>query len=108
MDYKFVWKKTFKVFGQALTFSLIRLSSVEWIDQLKHFAIHFAFALFHPYFSAGGALFIEVRDGEQGHMDSWREGFNIFPDFLFRAAGVAAGAYLRWAIIISFLIWSMP
>ncbi len=107
MDYKFEWKKTVIVFGMYFTFSLIRFSCVNWVEQLKHFAVHFALALWKPYFSAGGALFIEFRDGEQGHLDSWKEGFNIFPDFLFRVAGVVAGAYLRWVIIISFFIWSM-
>ena len=86
-------KKTFYIFGTPFTFSLSRVKS--WGSQLAHFWIHFAVALASPEFSMGGALFVEVRDGEQGHLETWKEGFNIFPDFLFRTAGVVAGYFGR-------------
>ena len=86
-------KKTFYVFGKPFTFSFSGVKS--WGSQFVHFGIHFAVALASPEFSMGGALFMEVRDGEQGHLEDWKEGFNIFPDFVFRIAGVVAAYFLR-------------
>ena len=82
-------KKTFKFLGLRYTFSVSRIKS--WKSQIAHFLTHFLIALWDPMFSLGGALFIEARDGEQGHLDPTKEGFNIFPDFFFRVAGVACG-----------------
>ena len=92
-----LWKKTFSIFGKPFTVSISRVET--WGEQLLHFGIHFVIALANPMFSLGGAFFVEVRDGEQGHLEPWKEGFNIFPDFMFRVGGVVAGYFVRNFII---------
>ena len=97
-----IWKKTFYIFGIPFTFSIGGIKS--WGSQLAHFGIHFAVALGDPTLSGGMALAFEVRDGEQGYLDYWKEGFNIFPDFVFRVAGVTAGVLARDLLNIT---WSI-
>ncbi len=92
-----IWKETYIFFGKPFTFSISKIKS--WGSQLLHFGIHFGLALLSPMLSLGVAIGIEVRDGEQGHLEDWKEGFNIFPDFVFRIAGVVAGQVLRNFII---------
>lgn len=92
-----IWKETYIFFGKLFTFSIDRVKS--WGDQMLHFGIHFGIASLNPMFSLGAAVALEVRDGEQGHLEDWKEGFNIFPDFVFRVAGVMAGHLLRNFVI---------
>ena len=87
-----MWKKTFNIFGSKFTISLSTIKS--WKSQLAHFLIHFLLSIFSPMFSLGAAIAIEIRDGEQGHLESWKEGFNIFPDFIFRLVGICIGYFL--------------
>ncbi|KKL74120.1 hypothetical protein LCGC14_2068070 [marine sediment metagenome] len=97
-----IWKRTYIIFGKPFTLSIDKVKS--WGSQLLHFGIHFAIALISPEFSLGGALFIEVRDGEHGHLEEWKEGFNIFPDFVFRVGGVIAAILARDILQIT---WSI-
>lgn len=98
-----IWKKTFNFFGKPFTFSISRIKSVG--DQIFHFCVHFAVAMADPSLSLGGALFIEVRDGEQGHLEPHKEGFNIFADFVFRIAGVLVAIPVRDILQINWRIF---
>ena len=90
-------KRTFNIFGFKYTVSISGVKS--WSEQIAHFVIHFLVGSASLMFSLGGALFIEARDGEQGHLEEWKEGFNIFPDFFFRILGAVAGHYAIQLVI---------
>lgn len=90
-------KKTFYIFGKPFTVSIGGIKHLG--RQLVHSGIHFVLALISPAFSLGAAIALETRDGEQGHLEKWKEGFNIFPDFVFRIAGVVTGYFVRNFII---------
>ena len=94
-------KHTFDVFGYKFSVSVSRIKSFG--SQAAHFGAHFLIAVFYPRVSLGLALGFEVRDGEQGHLENWKEGFNIYPDFLFRMAGVLGGYFARLIIIQIFI-----
>ena len=88
-----MWKKTFNIFGTPFTISLSKIKS--WKNQIAHFGTHCLLSILCPMFSLGAAIAIEGRDGEQGHLESWKEGFNIFPDFIFRLGGVFVGFFIN-------------
>ena len=86
-------KYTFTILGWNFTVSVAEIKSV-W-SQVAHFGIHFLISLWNPAYSAVIALSFEFRDGEQGHLEPWKEGFNAFPDLFFRSLGVLGGYYIR-------------
>ena len=101
-----MWKHTFDFFGYKFTISVSKLHSWKaWKEQISHVIIHFVLALitFSPKVSFGIALGIEIRDGEHGHEEEWKEGFNIFPDLVFRALGalIYVGAVILLEKILS-------
>ena len=96
----------------GFTISITKFDS--WKKQLIHVAIHAGVALAVSFFyplaglvsALGLAFVIEIWDGFKKVNREGRqaEGFNIFPDLLFRAIGAALGFLLQRVICLIILM----
>ncbi len=64
--------------------------------ELIHFVVHLAVGTIFGFAGSLGLAFgIEIRDGEVNRI----EGFNVSPDFVFRAAGAIVGGWILYPIL---------
>ncbi len=95
-DSTLVFKKCFYLFWEQKNFCISIRTIRKLTKQLTHVLTHFLIALYRWDVSLAIAFTIEYKDGLVVG-----EGFNIFPDFVFRLLGIAL------AILVRFLLFDI-
>ena len=95
-DSTLVWKRCFYLFWEQKDFCISIRTIKKIATQLTHLLIHFLIAIYRWDVSLAIAFTIEYKDGLVVG-----EGFNIFPDFVFRLLGIAL------AILVRFLLFDI-